>query len=320
MKVITQRPIYTEPTSNCCGMSGADGTYSNCGGGCSGFDSYSNCCGMSGADGSYSNCCGMSNADGDLKELIQEGKNYLSEQKSERQSARTTAVKNTLNDRSIRKQTKRDQRALKQTERQVNRSGRKEARFQRRQDKKAKKNAKKLVLIKTQGRERYFFPLSRIRLGKKKYKDGTTADVKTADQITITTPSGEVATFDKNEIAKAMGTSANAVTKESLQLYLFPVPKPISDEQGLSKELAQDPNEKVYSLETPENLLETGNDGELYLSQDLQNTNEPEKDVKDEEKGLSKTQKIVLWTAGAVVLGIVGYIIYKSVTKSKSSN
>jgi hypothetical protein len=277
MNVITNRPVYSEPTSN---------------------------------------CCGMSNADGDLKNMA---KDYLSAQKTSRKSSRTDTVKNILNDRTTANQTRRDNRATKRTDRQVNRSSRKEARFTRRQDRKAKRNSKKLALIKVQGKEKYFFPLSRVRLGKKTYKDGTTAEVKTADQITITTPTGEVATFDKNEIAKAMGISANAVTQESLRLFLYPIPKQVTDEQGINKELGGDTKEQVYSVPPPEDKIETANDGELYLSQDVQDTSETEKDVKDEEKGLTKTQKIVLWSAVGVATLLIGYVIYKSVTKSQSS-
>ena len=265
-----------------------------------------------------SNCCGMSNADGDkgsLKDLIAMGKDYLSDQKADRQESRGDAVTSILADRTTTKNTKRDNRAIKRSARQESRSKRKEARFQRRMDRKAKRNSKRLVLINTQGGEKYFFPLQRIRLGKKKYKDGSEGVVAPKDQVTVTTPKGETAIVDKNEVAKAMGVDPSTVTQSDVQKAVTIIPQPIVTQQGVSEQVVQQPNEPVIAINVPETNLQTAGDGELYLEKDLQDTKEVTKDVKDEEKGLSKTQKIVLWSGVGVATLIVGYLIYKAVKK-----
>jgi hypothetical protein len=109
-------------------------------------------------------------------------KDYLGNEKTSRKEFRQEYVGDVLDKSAKGKESRRSRMTEKRESRQMNRSERKEARFVRKESRKGKRNAKKLALIKTQRGERYFFPLSRIRLGKKKYKDGTTAEVKALEE------------------------------------------------------------------------------------------------------------------------------------------
>jgi hypothetical protein len=312
MKVITSRPIKTEETSSCCGTSS--------------FDAYSECCGMSNFDddisdfptdlSDYSDNLGD---DMDMEFSFASGnvKNFLSGQRQANKSFRQEYVADVLQDKQSSKEARRSRAVERREERQKARSERKEARFQRNAQRKAKKNSKRLALIKTNAGEKYFFPLNRIRLGKKKYKDGVEENVKPEDQVNVTTPSGETVIVDKKEFAKATGLEASQVNQAEVQKRITVIPPTTASQQGMNVEVGQTPNETVISVQVPDNNVETANDGELYVATDLQNTNEKEKDVKEEERGLTKTQKIVLWSAVGVGAILIGYIIYKSVTKNK---
>lgn len=299
MKVITKRPIVAEEMSNCCG-SNFDAEMSNCCG--SNFDGEALAPDMGDDAFSYAN-----DSVGAVKE-------YAKAQKGARKSFRTEYVTDVLADKTASKESSRGRKVSRREARQLARSERKEARFQRNSNRKAKRNAKKLILIKTQGREKYFFPISRVRLGKKKYKDGTESEIAKENQINVSTSTGEMVTVDKVEVSKALGIDPNQVTPAVVQSQVSVIPQNVAMEQGASAEVVQQSNEPVIALNVPENLVETAGDGELYVTTDLQNTSEKDKDVKDEEKGLTKTQKIVLWSAGVVALAIVGYLIYKAVS------
>jgi hypothetical protein len=300
MKVITNRPIKEE-TSNCCGMSNFDDEN---------FDMSTNLSDYNDSLGDDMAYDEFSFASGKIKE-------YLGAQKKEGKAFREDYLVDVLADRTTAKTKGRTRSNERREARQLARSERKEARFQRNKDRKFKRNAKKLVLIKTQGRENYLFPISRVRLGKKKYKDGTEGTVAEKDQLKVNAPNGEVATVDKKEVAKAMGVNPNTVTQADVQRMITVIPRSVVQQQGVNAEVNQTANEPVFAVNVPENNVETAFNGELYVTSDLQNTNETEKDVKEEEKGLTKTQKIVLWSAVGVATLLIGYVIYKSVAKSK---
>lgn len=289
----TNRPILSEPTSNCCGMSSADGDYSN--------------------------CCGMSNADGDkgsLKDIIAMGKDYLSDQKEDRKDSRGDAVKSILEDRTKTKNKKRDNRAIKRTERQSTRALRIEARHTRRTNRKANRNAKKLTLIKTSRGDKFFFPLSRVRLGKKKYKDGTEVQVKPEDQIKVVDQqTKEVVTLDKKEIANALDKPVAEVTNSDAQQMIQKLNLEISELKRLQAETGDKPTETPYGLLVDDSKVEVVEDGDAYLKNQTQDKDKTTEDVKEKEKGLSKTQKIVLWSGVGVATLLVGYLIYKAVKK-----
>jgi hypothetical protein len=286
MKVITSRPIKTEETSSCCGTSGFD---------------------------AYSECCGMSNFDDDTSDFPTDLSDYsdnLGDDMDMEFSFASGKFKGALSKLRPDK--------AKMEQRQANRQTRRSERKKARADKKAKKNSKRLVLFKKKdGSERFLFPLSKLKFGKKKYKDGTETEIKKEDQVTIKAPNGETAIVDKQEVAKAIGKPASEVTQAEVQAKVTIVPQTMVTEQGVNNEVQQPIQEPVIAIEVAENLVESANNGELYVATDLQNINEKEKDVKEEERGLTKTQKIVLWSAVGVGAILIGYIIYKSVTKNK---
>lgn len=301
MKVITSRPIMAEPTSNCCGMSN--------------FDDEIDAIPTELAE--YNDSLGDDMSNNAFSFATGQVKGYLGAEKTKRKSFQQEYVGDVLADKSQSKDARRKRLTEKREARQLARSERKEARFQRNAQRKAKKNSKRLALIKTQGSEKYFFPINRLRLGKKKYKDGTEAEIKKEDQLSIIAPNGESVVVDRKEVAKAIGTTPNNVSQADVQKVITVIPPKTAIEQNMNTEVGQAPNEPVLAVQVPDNNVEANANGELYLPTDLQNVNETEKDVKEEEKGLTKTQKIVLWSAVGVATIIVGYIIYKSVTKNK---
>jgi hypothetical protein len=266
-----------------------------------------------------SNCCGMSNADGDkgsLKDLIAMGKDYMSDQKADRKDSRGDAVKNILNDRAVTKINRRDNRADKRTERQSARASRIEARHTRRKTRKANRNAKKLTLVKTSRGDKFFFPLSRVRLGKKKYKDGMEVAVKPEDQVKVVDPqTKEEVILDKKEIANVLDKPVADVTNSDAQLLIQKLNLEISELKRLQAETGDKPSETPYGLLVDDSKVEVVEDGDAYLKNQTQEKNSKDEDVKDKEKGLSKTQKIVLWSGVGVATLIVGYLIYKAVKK-----
>lgn len=284
MKVITNRPIYENPK----GISQSfdleeEFFYENDFSDYSSFDDdFSNCGGgCSGVDGDHSNCCGKSdfdgeyeNADGDVKKTSK---------------LKALASKLKLPDKATR---------------QANRTARKQRRSERkakRLDKKPKKNAKKLTIFKKaggDGTERYLFDLSKLKRGQKKKKDGSVAEVKKENVAVVTNKAtGEKVELDKREISNATGIPQAKLTQPQIE-----------------KAVVVNPETKELSIEVPDARVEMANDGEVYVSTDIQDVKEELKDVDDDK--LSKTQKIVLWSVGGVALLLVGYLVYKAVSKT----
>ena len=277
MKVITNRPIKEE-TSNCCGTSG--------------FDS------------SYSECCGMSNFDDETFDINDYNDNLGDDMSNDEFSFASGKFKTALS-----KLKPKDK-----ATRQANRS----TRIQARADKKAKRNSKPVVVLKNKnGTERFFFPLTKLKFGKKKYKDGAETTIPEKDQVKVTTPSGETATVDKKEVAKAMGVDPSTITQADVQKAVTVIPPTVVQEQGVNTQVNQPASEPVISIEVPEQNVTSTGDGEVYVATDVQDVKEETKDVKDEEKVLSKTQKVVLWSAVGIATLLIGYVIYKQVTKNK---
>jgi hypothetical protein len=295
MNIITSRPILTGQNSN----------FSHT----SSFDDFANCCGMSGFDDSFSNA-----DEGTKGANVTAVKEYLGQQKKARGKARGEAVVDVLSDKTTSKDLKRTNRATARDTRQSERALRVEARHTRRTNRKASKNAKKLTLVKTSRGDKFFFPLSRVRLGKKKYKDGTEVKVKTEDQISAIDPiTKEVVVFDKKEVATALDKPVSTLTTADATKLLNPLPLAETDKQNTKIETGDKPNETPFGVMVDDSKIEVVADGEPYMVNQTQGLEEKDKDVKDKENGLSKTQKIVLWSAGAVVIGIVGFLIYKAV-------
>jgi hypothetical protein len=304
MNIITNRPIYENPKGisenfdleedffyqdDLSDYSSFDDDFSNtCGcSGCSGVDGeFSNCCGNSGFDGDYSNALGEDDKLKDYQTNI--------EKQGGSTSKKTSKLKSFVSKLKI---PDRNTREANKTARKQRRSDRK----QKRLDKKPKTNAKKLTVFRKaggDGTERYLFDLTKLKFGKKKKKDGTLTDVPKGETATITDPTtGKTVEVDKKEISNATGIPQEKLTQKTIE-----------------KAVIVNPETKELSIEVPEKLVEMANDGEVYVSTDIQDVNEKPKDV--DEKGLTKNQKIVLWSVGGVALLIVGYLVYKAVTKA----
>lgn len=286
MKVITNRPIYQDPK----GISENfdleeeffyEDDFSDYSSYDDDFSNTCGCSGCSGVDGEFSNCCGNSgfdgefeNADGDVKKTSK---------------LKALASKLKMPDKATR---------------QANRTARKQRRSERkakRLDKKPKKNAKKLTIFKKaggDGTERYLFDLSKLKRGQKKKKDGSVAEVKKENVAVVTNKAtGEKVEVDKREISNATGIPEAKLTQPQIQ-----------------KAVVVNPETKELSIEVPDARVEMANDGEVYVSTDIQDVKEELKDVDDDK--LSKNQKIVLWSVGGVALLLVGYLVYKAVSKN----
>lgn len=286
MKIITERPILSNATGNCCGMSSFDDVNAET------FE-------YATATPSFSSV-----------------QDFRTRQKEDGKKFRKDYLLDVLDDRGTAKDTRRSRLNERREARQTARSKRKEARFIRNTNRKNKRNSKKLTLISTAGRENFLFPINRVRLGKKRYKDGIEETIRPKDQINVTAPNGETATVDKKEVAKAMGINPNTITQADVQRAITIVPQNVVRQQGTNVEVGQSINEPVLAITVPENNVETAFDGVHYITDDLQNTNEKEKDVKEEERGLTKTQKTILYTGVSVAVLLIGFIIYKQVTKN----
>jgi hypothetical protein len=295
MNIITSRPILQGQKSN----------FSHT----SNFDDFANCCGMSGFDDSFSNA-----DEGTKGANVTAVKEYLGQQKKARGKARGEAVVDVLSDKTIAKDLRRTNRATARDSRQSERALRIEARHTRRTNRKASKNAKKLTLVKTSRGDKFFFPLSRVRLGKKKYKDGTEAKVKTEDQITVIDPkTQETVVLDKKEIANVLDKPVAEVTTPDAQKMIEQLNLEIAELKRLQLETGDKSNENPYGVLVDDSKIEVTEDGEAYLKNQTQDKDKKDEDIKLKENGLTKTQKIVLWSAGVVVVGIVGFLIYRAV-------
>ncbi|MCI4444125.1 MAG: hypothetical protein JHC39_11550 [Lentimicrobium sp.] len=283
MNVITNRPIYQNPNGVSDNFELEDQFYNE-----NDLDEYTSfeddfsnacgCSGCSGIDGEFSNACGCSGFDGEYFNAVGD---------EDKKTKTPSKIKTWLS----------KIKASSQKRIADRRSKRKLARL----DKKPKKNAKKLRVFKKKDgdpTERYLFDLSKLKRGAKKKKDGTVAEVKKEDTAVVTNKAtGEKVEIDKREVANATGIPEAKLTPEVIQ-----------------KVVVINPETKEVSIEVPEKLVEMANDGEVYVSTDIQDVEEETKDVDD--KSLSKTQKIVLWSVGGVALLIIGYLVYKAVSKT----
>jgi hypothetical protein len=290
MRVITNVPIITENTSNCCGTSSFD-------------------------DFSYVN-------DKPKNENLSAVQDYLKNQKSARQNFRKESVTDILTNKTNVKDIRRGNRASNRDNRQVERTKRIQARFTRKANRKALKNAKKLTLVSTAGRDKFYFPLSRVRLGKKKYKDGLEVVVKSEDQVTAIDPkTQQIAVFDKVEIATAINKPNSEVSKQEAQKLINALPSDEVNKQNTKSETGDTANENTFGVLVDDSNVEVVADGEPYVKSQTQDSQEKDKDVKDKEKNkLTKNQKYLLYGIGVVAVGLIGFALYKNFSKGKSSN
>jgi hypothetical protein len=215
-------------------------------------------------------------------------------------------------------------------------TARKEARVTRKSNRKAKRNAPKLKRLRRKsGQTSFVMKLIKLVPKGKQNFSGVDGDPKITPIIpasieyTKTYPDGTVTvvpasdvivnvagTFDKNDIAKAFGTTKEALTPEMIDKYLVYI-APASSKSETATETVKAPTSDV-AVVVPDSNIVTTDDG-AFLTTDTQDTAEPVKDVAKEEvdsrKPLKKYEKIILYGGIGLVLLIAGVIAYKSMKK-----
>ncbi len=199
------------------------------------------------------------------------------------------------------------------SERRADRKKKREA------NKKPKNNAKKLIEKKdNSGLVKFYYPLTLLfsKEGKwfKKHPDGSTAEVKSENVLksdptfrffnTKSSSSTEPIAVDKIEVTKATGSGAinwqSALAqgmervKEAQSLGMLPIP--VLDENV------------------------TITDQGAYVNEEIQDKNTPAQDVKNDEKNkLTSNQNYLIWGIVVVAVGVIGFAIYKYVSKGKAN-
>jgi hypothetical protein len=320
MKIITNRRII-DNTSNFYGQSNFDDYSEACG--CSNFDDVfdSDISSFTAESESCSNIEGHSNAD-NLKRNIFSNKEKSSTPDKEKRSIqeRYKSFKNKLEEkREVRKgkNIEKDKiRDIKRADRKEKRLAKRSARIIARNEIKAKKNAKKLTVVKKDGKEKFLFSITKLFKGKKKYKDGKEKNVSKKNQVPVTAPNGEKIVVDKTEVAQAMGVNPATVTPAQSQSALVINPPAEVQAQGIAKEVAQVSGQPVIAVAVPESNVVGANDGEIYLAENTQPLDKEDIDVADEETGMSKTTKIILFSTIGIAVLIIGIVAYKSMNKN----
>ena len=202
-------------------------------------------------------------------------------------------------------------------ERQTNRTNRK-----------ANRNAKRLLRLKNkQGREQILYPLTRLRRNKenklvKVYPDGTETIVKPEMVVQVKTveitPAGPVTKIvevDKAEVAEALKVPVETITPIFMEEKKIEIPvtqAPIQAEETKVTGL-----ENVIAVEIKPEDIVTDPNGNDFVSTQTTGAEEPIVDVVDVninevKTGMSVGLKIGIGVGIVVVLGLVGYMIYRS--------
>jgi hypothetical protein len=223
-----------------------------------------------------------SNASGKLKEKIKSISGNIKEKRGERKELRKSSVnrQERIAKRDSRKSTRIENRAIRKANR------------------KAKRNARKLERKNTPKGEKFTFKLSKIfkkdKKSEKKNQDGSVSVVP--EKSIVTTPTGS---YDKIEVSKATGVTPEQVTPEFI-----------------AKNSVTTPSGEV-SVIVPDSLVGQDSQGDTYLAEDLQDENEKQKDVNDDDnkkRGLSTTQKVLLFGGIGVAVIVVGVILYRKLS------
>lgn len=213
------------------------------------------------------------------------------------------------------------------------RNTRQEARTTKRTNRKSKRNAKRLKRVKLRnGKSAMIYVLSRLRPVKKSgadeslsiqyvktYPDMTTAVISAED--VVKTADGKF--YDKNEVAKAFGVEKTAVTQQMIDRFIVPVA--ITTDGAETKEVDKTDKSADAGVIIPEEKVVLDEDGNPYVGEDLKvegdllGSDDVKEDDKKKQSGMTKTQKIVLGVGiGIVVLTIV-VVVYRNMSKGKSS-
>ena len=321
MKIITNRRII-DNTSNFYGQSNFDDYSEACG--CSNFDDVFDADEISSFTAESESCSnleGHSNADNLKRNIFSKKEKSSSPDKTKTSfSDKIKNIKENLAEqREFRKERnviKDKARDIKKADRKAKRLAKRSARIIARNEIKAKKNAKKLTVVKKDGKEKFLFSITKLFKGKKKYKDGKEKNVSKKNQVNVTAPNGENIVVDKTEVAQAMGVNPATVTPAQIQSALVINPPAEVQAQGISQEVAQPSGQPVIAVAVPESNVVGANDGEIYLAQNTQPLDKEDIDVADEETGMSKTTKIILFTTIGIAVIIIGIVAYKSINKN----
>jgi hypothetical protein len=331
MKIITNRRII-DNTSNFYGQSNFDNYSEACG--CSNFDDVfdvDEISSFTAESESCSNLEGHSNADNLKRNIFSKKEKSSSPDKTK--TSFSDRIKNIKENWAKRKDARKDLRKgikdckekLKSGELtkeqykkciKAKRLAKRSARIEARNEIKAKKNAKKLTVVKKDGKEKFLFSITKLFKGKKKYKDGKEKNVSAKNQVNVTAPNGENIVVDKTEVAQAMGVNPATVTPAQIQSALVINPPAVVQAQGISQEVAQPSGQPVFAVTVPESNVVGANDGEIYLAQNTQPSDKEDIDVADEETGMSKTTKIILFSTIGIAVIIIGIVAYKSMNKN----
>lgn len=145
----------------------------------------------------------------------------------------------------------------------------------------------------------------------KTFADGTSVVIPASDVIVNT-----AGVFDKSDIARAFGVEKSTLTPQMIEKYLIYIaPAPANSETATetTKSATSD-----VAIEVPATNVVTTDEG-TFLATDTQGADEPAKDVaqeqKDEQKPLKKYEKAILYGGIAVVVLIVGVIVYRKMSK-----
>ena len=185
-------------------------------------------------------------------------------------------------------------------ERQTNRTNRK-----------ANRNAKRLLRLKNkQGREQILYPLTRLR----RNKENKLVQVKTVE-ITPAGPVTKIVEVDKAEVAEALKVPVETITPIFIEERKIEIPvtqAPIQAEETKVTGL-----ENVIAVEIKPEDIVTDPNGNDFVSTQTTGPEEPIVDVVDNNINEVKTEmsvglKIGIGVGIVVVLGLVGYMIYRS--------
>jgi len=212
-------------------------------------------------------------------------------------------------------------------------------RSDRRSNRRAKRNAPKLKRVRRKsGKTSFVMKLIKLAPAGKQKFSGTngltplipisipTEYTKTfADGITIIIQAVDVivhasGVFDKNDIAKALGIAKETLTQEMIDKFLVYI-APVSVDSNVATETNRSASSDV-AIEVPAtNVVETLNG--TFLATDTQPDDEPPKDVAVEDSlkqnPLKKNEKLILWGGVALVVLIIGVIIFRKMKKSQTN-
>lgn len=239
--------------------------------------------------------------------------NVEGDKKPTREQAERTAREKREERRREREKNKTDK-APKSEKVNLEREKKQQEREKRRAERRANRTAKRLIKVKKDGLTKFFYPLTRVRNGKKKNSDNSVTEVKAENIVTIP----NVGDFDKMEVLKAtkidfVNITPQTVLKEST--LITPAANPTSATESDTK-----PEETIVAVEVPKEKVVLADDGNPYASGDLDREEKATDDTLIEDDKKSWWSKQEKTTKGLIIVGsltIVGAIVYMIVKRNK---